>query len=68
MSTDDEFGPRETLAYLLAKDLQEGKNLSEEDWEFLYYYVSKNKPATIEEFKRDFTRRVRAEANEKDSH
>jgi hypothetical protein len=55
MSSDDEFGPHEALAHLLAKRLQGGREISEGNWEWLYGHCTRNKPATLEEFKTQFT-------------
>jgi hypothetical protein len=51
MRTDDEFGPKDALAFVLLLDVQQGKELSQDDWEWLYDHTTKNKPATLEDFK-----------------
>ena len=58
MSSDDEFGPREALVYLLCQDIKDGKEPSEEDWAWVYSQIRRNKPATLEQFKADLRARL----------
>lgn len=59
MSSDDAFSSSDALTFLLAKKVQEGAELSDRDWLWLYSRISLHKPPTLEEFKTEFTKILR---------